>query len=382
MRTLPLALIVFISLSASAAFGDESPYFEYCGTTQWKTTDGQVGGGTGHAFTYIKGLCKNYSEKYPQVVPCDELTSDEQSAHPHDGVGISLDKNFSNVNWIAVPDRDLMFFGSIERRSPTANDVVALQRKAAELKVFEGVKLLDGKVEGQFGTDAYADNVARNTLGTDIAVNWARSLYCVKIPVKKESLISVAAYLNKQNQLYQFGEPYKWDKFSNNCVHLSMNQGHALGINKHISTDRPMPLALFNLALPANAYMMYADLAVLKKPSYGKIKKDVRNNGFSTTQVGSLLSNHEAYPNGEIFLTEGLGIQTAPRISKPFKLLMTPEKYKKYLTDENSNESSNAQKWVAVYREFLEKAEKKNEEQKFIDYLKNQLHAASDILAQ
>jgi hypothetical protein len=174
--TLPLLLL---SLRLLASYEEHFPvYFEYCTGTQWKLQNGEIGGSPGHGFTYIHGLCKDYRSSYPQVIPCSEVSYDLREKYPHDGVGISLDKNFSNVMWVAVPGREMMLNGNIERKSIGQDDASVHIKNITKLKVFDEVISKSDELKGMTpGTPEYLEVIAKSTLGTDHAVNWARELH-------------------------------------------------------------------------------------------------------------------------------------------------------------------------------------------------------------
>lgn len=383
MKKILLILPFVLSSLSFAAYEDHFPtYFEYCSGTQWKLQSGDVGGTPGHGFTYIHGLCKDYTSEYPQVIPCDEVKS---STHPHQGVGISLDKNFTNVMWVAVPGRDLMFFGSKERGPVSNADVDEQVMRITELKIFNEVKSKSDALKPfTFGTNEYLTAFAKDTVGTDHAVNWARELDCVKVPFPKSALKNVAEFLNEANNQHRNGQDYVWSKLANNCVHISINQSHALGITKGIKVDTKFPSLLFNMALPANGFMMYADKTVLKKaPGKEKLKKKLAEKGFYEVQLGSMMETFDAYPTGEYFKTDDLTILTAPRVLKPFKLLATPRKYaKKYMTPENSKLRENAELWIARYEALLSDLDQEESSGQIGEYLRSQLELAKKIASE
>lgn len=384
MKKLILALSVLtVSSIASAAYEDHFPaYFEYCTGTQWKTQSGEEGGTPGHGFTYIHGLCKDYRSEYPQVIPCSEVSAELKSQYPHDGVGISLDKNFANVMWVAVPGREFMFNGGVERKPILMSDVNAHIEKVNALKIFNQVRSKSERMKPYtLGTQEYLNAIALDTLGTDHAVNWARKLHCVKIPATEASLSKAAEFLNASNNQHREGNDYVWSKVSNNCVHVSINTSHAMGINKSIKVDQTGIKKLFNMALPSNGFLMYADKTVLKKaPSNRKLSKAIEEKGFHQVQVGSIMEAHDAYPTGDYFKTEGLGVLTAPRLFKPWKLLTTPEKYEaKYMKPENSELKANAEMWLERYENKLQKAEKGSALEA---YLIKQIDLSKKIISQ
>lgn len=386
MKTfLSLALLLSSALSF-AAYEDHFPvYFEYCTGTQWKLQNGDIGGTPGHGLTYIHGLCKNYRSSYPQVIPCDKAPSEQRTKFPHKGVGVSLDKNFTNVMWIAVPGRNLTFFGDLRPKAITNKDLERHVEKMNDLKVFHGVRSKSDLLKPlQYGSNEYLRMLALDTAGTDHAVNWARELHCVRIPATRSSLDSVAKFLNDSNNTYRSGKEYEWSKLSNNCVHLSINQSHAMGINDSIKTDQKFIKKLMNMALPANGFLMYADQTVLGgEPSKRELAKALEKKDFYPIQVGSIMEEHKVFPSGEYFNTEDLEVLTAPRILKPWKLLSTPRKYaKKYMTPENSKLKENAQMWYLRYDKLLRKLKPAERGSKLEKYLTEQLYLSQRILKE
>lgn len=387
MKKLILALpLLVVSSIALASYEAHFPtYFEYCTGTQWKLQNGEVGGSPGHGFSYIHGLCKDYRSSYPQVIPCSEVSAELKAKYPHEGVGISLDKNFSNVMWIAVPGRDFMLNGNVERKAINEADVAVHVATINKLKIFDEVISKSDKMKDLTpGTPEYLDAIARDTLGTDHAVNWARELHCVKIPATSESLKEVTTFLNNSNNQYKTGPGYEWSKLSNNCVHLSVNQSHAMGISKELKLDQKHIKMVMNMALPANGFLMYADLAVLAKmPSNKLLSKVLPEKGFYQAQVGSIMEAHPAYPSGEVFKTDELSVLTAPRLLKPFKLLATPRKYeKKYMTPANSELKANAEMWIERYEALIDDLKASQKGTIVETYLTKQLELSKKIAAE
>lgn len=378
-----LALTVVSSI-AMASYEDHFPtYFEYCTGTQWKLQTGEVGGTPGHGFVYIHGLCKDYRSSYPQVIPCSEVSPELKKQYPHEGVGVSLDKNFHNVMWVAVPNREFMMFGSLEKQVINKAQVEAQVKKVIELKILDEVISKSAKLKDlKPGTQEYLEAIALDTMGTDHATNWARKLHCVKIPAKKESLPNVTKFLNESNNQYKNGE-YIWTKLSNNCVHLSINASNAMGLSKKIEVDQKFIKKLLNLALPANAFLMYADNAVLKKaPSLGKLKSDLAKKDFSITQVGSIMNAYDAFPSGDTFNTDNLTVLTGPRVTKPLKLLATPAKYEaKYMSEENTELKANAEMWITRYEKLIDKLSPRDRGSKLESYLQEKLQLSKEIVS-
>lgn len=386
MKKLNLILLsLSLAVTAQAAYEDHFPtYFEYCSGTQWKRQNGDEGGSPGHGFVYIHGLCKDYRSEYPQVIPCSEVSAELRQKYPHEGVGISLDKNFVNVMWVAVPGREFMLNGNRKPQPMMMADVEAQVKKVIELKIFNEVKSKSDKLSGYtFGTPEYVAAISLDTLGTDHAPNWARELHCVKIPALTESLPKVAEFLNQSNNQYRTGKEYEWSKLANNCVHISINASHVMGISKSIKTDQKHIKLLSNMALPSNGFMMYADLAVTGKvPSVRLLSKVLPKKGFYPAQVGSIMEVHKAFPTGEYFNTDHLKVLTAPRVKKPHRLLETPRKYEeKFMTAQTSNLKANAEMWIERYEGLIKALKPEQQGSAVEDYLLKQLELSKNIAA-
>jgi hypothetical protein len=381
-----LFLIACISFS-SLAFADYQThfptYFEYCTGSQWKLQSGEAGGKPGHGFTYIHGLCKDYRSAYPQVIPCHEVEPAVGQAYPHEGVGISLDKNFSNVSWVAVPGRELMLFGEQERTAINESEIEAVIQRVTDLRIFQDVVMKDASVsQHQVNTSEHQRAAALATLGTDYAVNWARELHCVRIPVPASTLPKVAEFLNRMNNMYREGEGYKWDKFANNCVHLSLNTSHVMGMNKEVKTDQPFLKQLTSLAVPANAFLTYVDLAIKPKASVRNIlrSESFRSHNYFPAQVGSLMLHYQAYPAGSYFATDELKSLTLPRFLKGAGMFATPGKYThKHGKIENLELEQNAIKWISTYQRLLERLPPSSKGTAIENYLQSQLHLSQEI---
>lgn len=364
MKKLLSTLIGLTAFSAYALDYDKAfPYnFEYCAATQVKYQDeyfdGSVGGVGGHATIYVQGLCKDYSKGYPTVIPCHKVKDIHRAAYPHDGVGISLDSDFSNIMWIAVPGRELFYGGKIDPMvAPNEADLDELLEEARRLRVFEGAQLkADFVTKHDQDSDPYLDAAATWATGTDIALNWGRDLRCVKTPIKKEALQNIADYLNYENEKYRAqSTEYNWSFIYNNCTHLSMNAAHAAGLSRDIETDRSLPVQLFNLAVPANVFMLYADDWVLKKfnKSYLKRNKDlIEADKTLPLQMGSLLTYRQALPSNFMFKNDKLQALSVPR-KRVFKMFHKVERYDEYFQESKYTELG----WnLAVWEEWYMRA--------------------------
>jgi len=364
MKNLFLLSLVTVS-SAWASYEDQFPqYFEYCTGSQVKYQpayfNGAVGGKGGHGFMYIHGLCKDYTKTYPQVIPCSKVKNVE-SRFSHAGVGVSLDSDFKNVSWVAVPGRGLTMFGNLPRKEVTTQDIDQIIDESLKLKIFENVEMSTKSVNNlELNRPGYERAAVLTTIGTDVAVNLGRELRCVRIPVPPKAVEAAAEFLNAENnKYYQTGKKFEWSGMANNCTHLALNTSHAMGMNKLEKTDQFIIKQIFDIAIPANAYLLYADQAVLNKITNRELanSSQLKEFGYHPAQVGSLMLRYNAYPESVMFKTEDLTAITAPR-KRILKMFATAGSYDEYLAqsdDENVLLLDNAKRWVKTYSSLLQK---------------------------
>ncbi len=320
-----LALIALVA--ASTAFGgnphprnlkdsDHSRYsrlfpthVEYCSGGQYEMIDGLRGIGAGHAFSYIQGLCKDGSKTYPQVKICD-------GSEDHQGVGISSNRDFRNVKWVAVPSYSLLMDGGVhEGESISTSTLDQVIDRATQARVFEGVVVQPELANDRAGNALlvhslnYQDQAARGSIGTDIGLRLARNLECVRLPFLKERLQAVADRLNDiNNSYYKTGIPYVWDVTSDNCTHLSRSILDAAGLHEASSLG-----TIRNISLPRNGGYSLVQAGILRSLDPGAVyaREQDRNAILSgspwlPTQVGVIANYIPGFSNNSVFkLTRG-----------------------------------------------------------------------------
>jgi hypothetical protein len=234
-------------------------YVELCTLSQWSRVDGSRRGNPfGHAVMYIKGACKDDDAPYPRLRRCrDVATSIDDPEH---GAGISVGQWFRNVNWVAVPGHHLFYDGNLapgERLTQAHLD--ATVQEAMDRGVFDGVEFHDGWITGE--DRSLRQYITEWSIGTDFALQFSRNLYCARLPVTAPMLDEIIAFLNDKNTEYATGKAdYNWNVLANNCVHTLRNALAAANVWAPMSVRQIKLRHLFNLAVPANAFV---DLAIL-----------------------------------------------------------------------------------------------------------------------
>ena len=249
---------IIIERRPDPAYDQLFPYYvELCATSQFRSYTKGRGGVTGHAVLYIKGACKDEQAPFPRLRRCRVTATDLHD--PEHGAGISVGRWFRNINWVAVPGYDLFFRGNLAPgQRLTRAHFDATVREVIARGVYHGVELHDYPTDGQ---RSLQDFVEHQVIGTDLALQFARSVFCARMPVTERMLDEVVAFLNDKNREYAQGEAdYNWSLWADNCVHTLRNALAAANIWTPLSVRTVKLLHLFNLAVPANEFVNLAEL--------------------------------------------------------------------------------------------------------------------------
>jgi len=187
---------------------------------------------------------------------CDELT--EAPLEP--GVGISVNSDFKNVNWVAVDTKSFFLQGDLPEGQRL--DHAAYQRaqaRATELDILRGVQFHNKVLQKKPETMSESEYMLQETMGTDFAISFGRNIYCVRVPLSRDALVPAMDYLNGLNDKYFHGpKEYTWSGIFDNCTHVTHNALAAAGIWEEKLSDRFLLIQIFNLAIPSNDFVNLA----------------------------------------------------------------------------------------------------------------------------
>jgi hypothetical protein len=250
---------IIIERRPDRAYDKLFPYYvELCATSQFRSKLKGEGGIAGHAVMYIKGACKDEQAAYPQLRRC--ATAATEVEDPEHGAGISVGRWFRSVNWVATPGYDLFYRGNLkvgERLTQAHFD--ATVRNAINMGIYKGVEFHDYPSAG--AGSGLENFIANEAIGTDFALQFARSVFCARLPVTEPMLREVIAFLNDKNREYAEGEAdYNWSVWADNCAHTLRNALAAANIWSPLSARGVKFRQLFNLAVPANEFVNLAEL--------------------------------------------------------------------------------------------------------------------------
>jgi len=283
-------------------------YVELCATSQFRSKMKGEGGVAGHAVMYIKGACKDEEAPFPQLRRCRVAATELDD--PEHGAGVSVGRWFRNVNWVAVPGYELFYQGNLKNGEPlTEAHFKATVHDAVDKGVYKGVEFHDAP---SVGTGASVEDfVATEGIGTDLALQFARSVFCARLPVTEPMLEEIIAFLNDKNREYAEGEAdYNWSVWADNCSHTLRNALAAANIWSPLSVRAVKLRQIFNLAVPANEF---ANLAALGTEGniadYQEIQRDgperdaLHEFHWLPTRHGALLKTLPVHEPNELYDT-------------------------------------------------------------------------------
>src|SRR6266702_1322721 len=128
--------------SAQRTYNALFPYsVEVCAVTQVHQVGAKPGGWGGHATLFINGAEIDPDASYPRL----RLVAAERNlSDPDAGTGISVNKIFDNVTWVAIPGRDEFFRGGLALEQTLDKDFYGgAIVKAITAGWFEGIRIKD-----------------------------------------------------------------------------------------------------------------------------------------------------------------------------------------------------------------------------------------------
>ena len=235
-----------------AAYDQLYPYYvSACAVSQIKSKFADPGGSAGHAVIYLKGACLDRSQGYPRIKLCDPQSVD--LSDPNSGVGISVNKIFKNVNWMATPGSELFYDGILDEGAVTKTAMQNTLELAHSQDIWHGIEIHEQYKPQSDTREIMIGLLAKDTLGTDFALRFGRHAYCVQLPMEREQLGKIVEYLNELNDSYASGEAdYNWDGYSDNCSHAVHNSLANANVWKPQKVSTTKFKQLFNLSVPSN----------------------------------------------------------------------------------------------------------------------------------
>jgi hypothetical protein len=207
---------------------------------------------------YLQGACREADAPFPQLRRCRAAATSLDD--PEHGVGISVNRWFKSVNWVAIPGYRLFFDGNLKPgETLTQTQYEAVERQAIDGGLYRGITF-HRYPDAQSDTDLH-EFLQRDGIGTDFALQFARTVFCARLPVTAPMMDQMITFLNDKNREYAEGKAYySWSGFADNCVHTVRNALAAVNIWSPLSVRAVKIRQIFNLAIPANEFVNLAEL--------------------------------------------------------------------------------------------------------------------------
>lgn len=289
------------------------PYYaELCAVSQIKKKPGfgadTSGGPGGHSVLYLNGVCRVREAGYPTIALCaPETPASEQ------GVGLSVNAHFKNANWVATDGRDFFFRGDLPPHARLTH--AAYQRAQDEAKakdIYDGVVFHSVVFDDMPPGADKRDYMYEVSIGTDYAIAFARDRYCARVPMSREQMGKVIAYLNGVNAIYKDGKKdFEWNVLENNCTHLVHNALAAAGLWREWETERFFLISAFDFPVPKNEFvntiwrmnnMDLSDIDAIYRDTAAR--RALMQDGALPEEPGGLAVAAQAIQNNDIYDTD------------------------------------------------------------------------------
>jgi hypothetical protein len=299
---------IIVERRPDLAYEQLFPYYvELCAGSQFRAKLTGTGGIAGHAVMYLKGACKDADAPYPLLRRCRVAAT--RLDDPEHGAGISVGRWFRNVNWVAVPGYHLFHDGGLEPGERlTRAKFDAVESEIVARGVYRGIAF--HRYPGAADDTELRDFLKRDGIGTDLALQFARSVFCARLPVTEAMLDQMIAFLNDKNREYAEGEAdYNWSVWADNCAHTLRNALAAANVWSPLSVRAVKIRQIFNLAIPANEFVNLAELMTGKIADYREILRDgPRRDAFHEfhwlpTEPGALLKTLPVHDPNDLYDT-------------------------------------------------------------------------------
>jgi hypothetical protein len=202
----------------------------------------------GHSILYLHGVCRDLDAGYPVLKLCE--TGDR-------GVGLSVNSHYRNANWVAADGPDFLWRGALEPGEALTRAAYArTQERAKAMGLLDGVEFHRHFFRDKPAGMAERDYMYEISVATDYAVRFGRDVYRARVPLDRERMGKIVAYLNDLNTPYREGkQAFVWSVFNNNCSHVAHNALAQAGIWGQSPTGKFVGFAAFNFPVPKNEFV-------------------------------------------------------------------------------------------------------------------------------
>jgi hypothetical protein len=293
------------------AYEELFPYYaDLCAVSRFNRLGVEHGGAAGHAVLYLKGACRDEDAPFPTLEMCPEVVNDLED--PRHGVGVSVNAAYKSVNWVAYPGRELFFNGELRRgQTLTQAHFDATVRRVVELGVLRGVEVDENRLVFTHPEASLEEKLAESLLGTDVAIRFARSVWCASVPLEREQLERAVGHLNELNRRYASGESsYSYSLYYDNCVRALHDSLAAAGVWEPVKERSRFLGQVFQMKVPANEVVQLMErITSFPVDDFGAVRRDaaaaasLRTFGWLPSRPGALLMTAPVHRPNQLYDT-------------------------------------------------------------------------------
>lgn len=295
-----------LSSPAQHTYNSLFPYYaEACVVTQYHKKGATPGGWGGHASMFLNGAELEPGAGYPRI---RLVAEGADVSGPDSGLGISVNQIFTNVNWVAIPGRDEFFRGGLapERTLDEAYYEAAV-RTAADAGWFAGIDVREALMRRRPAAMPAAEFIVRHSIGTDFALNFARTAYCARLPMDRGAVGALIDYLNHVNESAR-NTGYVWNMYTNNCSHVVHNALAAAGVWDAKEARGPGTIDLIRDLLSVAKGVVVGRMSDLSFPANSFVRAYEAGNERPINDALAGFRNHDVVRNvGDGWTTTGPG---------------------------------------------------------------------------
>jgi hypothetical protein len=225
-----------------------------------------------------------------------------------------VNKIFENVTWVAIPGRDEFFHGGLAPEQMLDQGTYeAAIHKATLAGWFAGIRIKDAVMKLKPEAMRAEEFIVRHSIGTDFALNFARTAYCARLPMSRDAIGKAIVYLNSANESAQ-KSGYVWNMYTDNCSHVVHNALAAAGVWDPKTVRGPGPINLVRDVVSVASALARSQMSDFSFPANNFIRlyeagnerpiddalaafrnHDIRrtmNDGWMTTGPGGLIATY------------------------------------------------------------------------------------------
>lgn len=285
-------------------------YASLCAVSRFNRLGVERGGSAGHAVLYLKGACRDERAPYPTLRLCPERVDDVND--PRHGVGVSVNAAYQNVNWVAYPGRALFFNGNL-RRGQVLDQAHfdATYRAIVAQGLLRGVQADESRLVFTHPEAPPEEKLAESLIGTDVAIRFARSLWCATVPIERPQLERVVEHLNGLNRRYASGEAtYNYSLYYDNCLRALHDALAAAGVWEPRKERSRFLGQVGEMGIPANEFVkLAARTNLFPLEDFDAVRDDpamsasLRDQGWLPARHGALLMSAPVHRPNRLYET-------------------------------------------------------------------------------